>query len=95
MDTHRCCDRLEGRESSPAAIGRSAHMPSTRGKQLEESTGEHLCPIVTMMQFASSSSQLCINRACMVERESTEIDTSCFHASVLSLSLSLSVSGDY
>jgi hypothetical protein len=43
---------LEGREFSPAVIGRSAHMPNTRGKQLEQSTGEHLCVIVTMMHHA-------------------------------------------
>ena len=83
--------------SPPATVGRSPHIPSTRGKQLEQSTGERLCPIVTMMQFTSSSSQLSINRECMVERESTEIDTSCFHTYVhsLSLSLSLSLRGDY
>jgi hypothetical protein len=60
---------LEGREFSPAAIGRSAHMPNTRVKQLEPFTGEYLCAIVTMMQFASSSSQLSINRECSFERE--------------------------
>jgi len=63
------CGGLEGREFSPAAIGRSAHMPNTCGKQLEPSTGEHICAIVTMMQFASSSSQLSINRECSFERE--------------------------
>jgi hypothetical protein len=68
-------------------------MPSTRGKQLEESTGEHLCPIVTMMQFASSSSQLCINRTYGREREYRDwcLLFSCICTLSLSLSLSLSL----
>ena len=71
-------------------------MPNTRGKQLEPSTGEYLCAIVTIMQFASSSSQLSINRECSFEREYRDwyLLFSCMF-SLSSLSLALSLSGDY
>ena len=77
------------KEFSPTVIGRSAHMPNTRGKQLEQSTGEHSCVIVTMMQFASSSRQLSINRECIVEEREYR-DWYLLFPWICTLSLSLS-----